>query len=511
MKEALEIYLVIGVVVVALGAVIGFLTRQFLSRRGLRAAHEDAQRLIEEALTRERETILAAKEEALRIQVAAEAENRERRADLQRLDRRLGRKEENLDRKSEALDHRERALRAKEEEAASLRAEIEDLRANIRLELEHVSGLSSEEAKDLLLRAVEDEVRQEASLRAREVEAQLQQEADERAREVVGQAIQRCAGVVVAETTVTVVPLPNDEMKGRIIGREGRNIRALEAATGVDLIVDDTPDAVTLSSFDPVRREVARVALEKLILDGRIHPARIEETVEKARQEVEAIINEEGEKAVFEARVQRLHPELVKILGQLKFRFSYGQNVLAHSLEVSHLAAMMAAEMGANVEVAKRGGLLHDIGKAVDHEVPGPHALIGGDLAHRYGESPAVVEAIAAHHDEREASHVEAALVTAADAISGARPGARRESLDRYLKRLEALEGVATSFPGVEKCYAIQAGREVRVIVKANEVDDLGSVRLARDMVKKIEDTLQYPGQIKVTVVRETRAVEYAK
>jgi len=377
--------------------------------------------------------------------------------------------------------------------------------------LERIASLSQDQAKELLLKAVEDEVRQDAARRIRQIEAEAREEADRRAREIITLAIQRYACETVAETTVSVVPLPNDEMKGRIIGREGRNIRALEQATGVDLIVDDTPEAVILSAFDPVRREIARLALTRLIYDGRIHPTRIEEVVAKARQEVEAIIQEEGEQACYKLGIHGMHPELIKLLGRLKFRTSYGQNVLYNSVETAHLAAMMAAEIGADVKVAKRAGLLHDIGKAVDHEVEGPHALIGAELAKRYGESPKVVHAIAAHHNEEECTSLEAILVQAADAISGARPGARRETLEAYIKRLESLESVASSFDGVEKAFAIQAGREVRIIVKPDQIDDLGAVRLARDIARKIEENLEYPGQIKVTVMRETRAVDYAK
>ena len=493
------------------GVGLGFLTRELVSRKRIRAAEEQAMSLLAEARTKQKEILLEAKDEAIKIRAAAEAESRERRADLQRQERRIAQKEENLDRKAEALERRERTLANKEKEIEAIRNQVEELkRAQLR-ELERISGLSNAEAKELLLKSIEDEVRQDANRRVREIEAEAKEEAEERARRIIALAIQRLASDVVSETTVSTVPLPNDEMKGRIIGREGRNIRALENATGVDLIIDDTPDAVTLSGFDPVRREIARVALSKLVLDGRIHPARIEEVVEKAKREVEVAIREEGEQAAVKAGVHGLHPELIKLLGRLKYRYSYGQNVLMHSLEVAHLSAMMAAELGADVNVARMAGLLHDIGKAVDHEVEGPHALIGADLCRRLGKSPKIVHAIAAHHGEEEPATVEAFIVSAADAISGARPGARRESLEQYVKRLEALESVANSFAGVEKSFAIQAGREIRILVKPDEVDDLGAVRLARDIVKKIEESLEYPGQIKVTVVRETRIVDYAK
>ncbi|MCL4368496.1 MAG: ribonuclease Y, partial [Actinobacteria bacterium] len=397
-------------------------------------------------------------------------------------------------------------------ETETVRSEAEELKGKQLAELERISGMGREDARQVLLKQIEDEVRADAVRRVREIEAEAKEESDRRAREIVAMAIQRCAADQVAETTVSVVPLPNDEMKGRIIGREGRNIRALESATGVDLIIDDTPDAVTLSGFDPVRREVARVALQKLISDGRIHPARIEEVVIKSKQEVDNLIKEEGEQAAIKAGVHGLHPELSKLLGRLKFRTSYGQNVLMHSVEVAHIAGMLATELGADVTVAKTAGLLHDLGKAVSHEVEGPHAIIGAELVKRYGKSAKIASAIGNHHGELdEPQTIESIIVQAADAISGARPGARRESVENYVKRLEALESVANSFEGVEKSFAIQAGREVRIIVKPDEVDDLSAVRLARDIVKKIEETLEYPGQIKVTVLREVRAVDFAK
>ncbi|MDO8673991.1 MAG: ribonuclease Y [Dehalococcoidia bacterium] len=499
------------IVVAAIGTLAGYYARRVLSARKVKAYEEDTLKVHSEAKTKAREAILEAKDEAIRIRAAAEAENRDRRAEIQRLERRLTQKEETLDKKLEAIDRRDKSIAVKEKEAEALRAQAEDLRRQQRQEMERVARLSTDEAKELLLKAIEDEVRQDASRRIRNIETQFKEESERRAREIIALSLQRCATDVVSETVVSTVPLPNEEMKGRIIGREGRNIRALEQATGVDLIIDDTPDAVTLSAFDPVRREVARIALNKLILDGRIHPARIEEVVQKARHEVEATIREEGEQAAYKAGVHGLHADLIKLLGRLKYRYSYGQNVLQHSLEVTFLAGVMASELGADVNVCKRAGLLHDIGKAVDHEVEGPHALIGADIAKRFSTAPKVVHAIASHHGEEEPVSVEAFIVSTADAISGARPGARRESLEHYVKRLEALETVANSFPGVEKSFAIQAGREVRIIVKPEEIDDLASVRLARDIVKKIEDSLDYPGQIKVTVIRETRAVDYAK
>jgi len=510
----LQLIPVILVVAIAVGGVafaFGYFYKEYRVKDAVKEAEISTSKLIAEAQAKHRELLLEAKDEAIRIRAAAEAEVRDRRADLLRQERRIQQKEEGLDRKTEALERRERAIAQREKDIEAAKHEAENLRRQQLAELERISGLTVLEARNELLKAIEDEARQDANRRVREVEAAAKEEGERRARKIIAACIQRCAADQVAETTVSVVPLPNDEMKGRIIGREGRNIRALESATGVDLIIDDTPDAVTLSAFDPVRREVARVALAKLISDGRIHPARIEEVVQKAKQEVDITMREDGEQAMLQAGVHGLHPELIRLLGRLRFRTSYGQNVLAHSVEVAVLAAMMAAEIGADVSVARMAGLLHDIGKAVDHEVEGPHALIGADLARRFGKSARVVHAIAAHHGDEEPQSIEPILIQAADAISGARPGARRETLESYIRRLEALEGVANSFPGVEKSFAIQAGREVRIIVKPDDVDDLGAFRLARDVVKKIEETLEYPGQIKVTVLRETRAVEYAK
>ena len=499
--------------VVGLGA--GYYWRKLASEARIKSAEAEAARILEtarrDADAKSREALVAAKEETLRMRNDLEREARERRSEQQRTERRLVQKEEGLDRKVENLEKRDESYRRREADLAKLEKSIADLHEQQVTELERVSGLSSGEARDLLLQNVEREIRAEAAQLVRDIEGQAKEEADHKARNVISLAIQRYAADHAAETTVSVVSLPNDEMKGRIIGREGRNIRTLETMTGIDLIIDDTPEAVILSGFDPVRREVARVALEKLISDGRIHPARIEEMVDKAKKEVAATIQGAGEQAMFDSGVHNLHPELVKLLGRLRFRYSYGQNVLKHSQEVAHLAATMAAELGANVQVARRAGLIHDIGKAVDHEVEGTHVAIGVDLARKFKEQPEVIQAVAAHHGDVEADSVEAVLVAAADAISASRPGARRETLEAYIKRLEKLEAIADTFDGVDKAYAIQAGREIRIIVKPDRVDDLAAVRLARDIVKKIEGKLDYPGQIKVTVIRETRAVEYAK
>jgi len=494
-----------------LGGVIALFSRHSIASRKLRSAEEEAQRLVAEATEKQKTVLLEAKEAAFNIKAEAESSYRERRSEFQRMERRLGQREENLDRRDEALQRREGSISNKEREVDRARSRAEELRQRQQHELELIATMTSAEAKELLLQRVESEIGEEASRRVREMEVRIRDECDRKSREILSQAMQRCATEVVAESTVSVVPLPGDEMKGRLIGREGRNIRALEHATGVDLIIDDTPEAVTLSCFDPVRREIARVALERLILDGRIHPARIEEMVQRARDEVEATIRTEGEQAATKASVHGLAPELIKLLGRLKYRFSYGQNVLMHSVEVALLAGMMAAEAGADVELTKKAGLLHDIGKAVDFETEGPHALIGADIVRQWDKSAAVVQAVAEHHGEVEITSAEGFIVSAADAISGARPGARRESLEHYLKHLEALEGIANSFQGVEKSYAIQAGREVRILVKPEDIDDLGAMRLARDVVKKVEESLNYPGQIKVTVIRETRAVDYAK
>ena len=486
-----------------------------LAEAKIASAEEAAKKLIADAIkeadSKKRETILEAKEDIHRLRTELDNEIKERRQEQQRVDKRLNQKEETLDRKLETVEKKDETLRLKETELGEMEQKIQELHQRQLHELERLSGLSQEEARELLLQNVKKETRHEAAQLIKEIENQTKQEAEKRAREIISQSIQRYAADHVAETTVSVVSLPNDEMKGRIIGREGRNIRALETLTGIDLIIDDTPEAVIVSGFDPVRREVARIALEKLIADGRIHPGRIEEMVSRAQKEVEAQIKEEGEQATFDSGIHGLHPELIKLLGRLNFRTSYGQNVLKHSLEVCHLAGMMAAEIGADVRLAKRAGLLHDIGKAIDHEVEGPHVTIGADVAKKYRESPAVVHAIAAHHGDLEPETVEAVLVQAADAISAARPGARRETLENYIKRLEKLEEIADSFQGVEKSYAIQAGREIRIIVKPDRVDDVIASQMARDIVKRIEGEMEYPGQIKVTVIREIRAVEYAR
>jgi len=507
--EILELSLV-GLACFILGGVIVFFARQLLASRKIRLAEEEVKRLLAEARDKQKAILLEAKEAAFNIKAEAEASYREQRTELQKLERRLTQKEENLERKSEAVERREYNISAKEKESERARAEIERLKQQQQHQLEVIANMSTAEAKELLLQRLESELRGEASQRVREMEARVKEESDEIARRILSQAIQRCATEVVAESTVSVVPLPSDEMKGRLIGREGRNIRALEHATGVELIIDDTPETVTLSSFDPVRREIARIALNKLILDGRIHPARIEEMVQRARKEVETVIQAEGEQAASKVGVQ-LHPELIKLLGRLKYRFSYGQNVLMHSIEVALLASMMAAEIGADVDIVKKAGLLHDLGKAVDFKAEGPHALIGANIVKQWEKSPKVAQAITEHHGETETTTVEGFIIATADAISGSRPGARRQSLEQYLKHLEALESIANSFPGVGKSYAIQAGREIRIMVKPEAIDDLGSMRLARDIVKKIEETLNFPGQIKVTVIRETRAVDYAK
>jgi ribonuclease Y len=503
------------IIYVVVGILLGFAGFVLYGKIKMQSVKESAKKLIDDSKKEvesiKREALLEAKEEALKVKNELERETRERRNDIQRLEKRLLQKEESLDRKFEVIEKKEDQLTKKDAEVERVRNELQEIHQKHRNELERISGLTSEEAKGILLKDVEEEVQQEVAIKIRDLEARAKEESDRRARDIISLAIQRCAADHVAEATVSVVALPNDEMKGRIIGREGRNIRALETLTGIDLIIDDTPEAVILSGFDPVRREVARLALEKLISDGRIHPARIEEMVEKAQKEVEAIIKEEGERATFETGIHGLHPEIIKLLGRLKYRTSYGQNVLKHSIEVSHLCGVLAGELGADINLAKRAGLLHDLGKAVNHEVEGPHVTIGADLAKKFREGVQVINAIAAHHGDVDPLTIEAVLVQAADAVSAARPGARRETLETYIKRLEKLENIADSFDGVEKAYAIQAGREIRIMVKPDKVDDLNSVRIAREIVKRIEDELEYPGQIKVTVIRETRAVDYAK
>ena len=506
---------IIGVVALAGGFAGGFLYRKKVSEKEISSAEEEGRRIVNEAIrnaeSKKKEALLEAKEEILKSRTDYEKEEKSRRADLQRQENRLQQKEENLDRKLETIEKKEESLAQKHAAMEKEQEEIRTIKQSQTAMLEKISGFTADEAKEYLIQQVESEVTHETALKIKEVESRMKEECETRAREVVAQAIQRCAADSVAELTVSVVPLPNDEMKGRIIGREGRNIRALETATGVDIIIDDTPEAVIVSAFDPIRREIARLTVERLINDGRIHPARIEEMVEKAKKEVENQIREAGEAAVFETNQHGIHHELVKLLGRLKYRTSYGQNVLKHSIEVSHLAGLMAAELGADVQLAKRAGLLHDIGKAVDHEAEGTHVTLGGELARKYHESPDVVHCILAHHNDVEPQTVEAVLVQAADAISAARPGARRESLENYIKRLEKLEEIATSFPGVEKCYAIQSGREVRIMVKPDDVTDDGTKILAKEIAKRIEKEMEYPGQIRVNVIRETRSMEYAK
>ncbi len=498
-----------------LGALIGFNYRKRIAESKIGVAEQRAEKIVEDAKkdaeAKKKEILLEAKEESLKTKNELEREVRERRNELQRNERRLIQKEESLDRKADAYEKKEEQLQKKMEELEKQKEEVEKLHTQEVLELERISGLTSEEAKNYILATVENEVKHEATIMIKDIESKAKMEAERRAKDIVANAIQKCAVDHVAETTVSVVQLPNDEMKGRIIGREGRNIRALETLTGIDLIIDDTPEAVILSGFDPIRREVARLALEKLIVDGRVHPSRIEEMVEKAKKEVEVIIRDEGEAATFETGVNGLHPELVRLLGKLKYRTSYGQNVLKHSIEVAHLTGLMAAELGVDVNIAKRAGLLHDIGKSVDHEMEGSHASIGVGLCKKYKESSIVINAVEAHHGDVDPQSIIAVLVQAADAISAARPGARRETLESYIKRLQKLEEIADNFKGVEKSFAIQAGRELRIIIMPEDVTDEGMTLLARDIAKKIEDELEYPGQIKVNLIRETRAIEYAK
>ncbi len=509
-------YVIITIIAVFIvSVVIGYFVRKSIAEAKISSAEILAKRIIEDAEksseSKKREILLEAKEEGIRLRNEVEKENKERRSELLRTERRLIQKEESLDRKNESLEKKDESLSKKELEVEKVKSDLKDIYIKQVTELERVSGLSSEEARQILLDDIEKEIQHESAKMIKEIEDRAKEEGERKARDIISLAIQRCAADHVAETTVAVIPLPSDEMKGRIIGREGRNIRAFETLTGIDLIIDDTPEAVILSGFDPIRREVARISLEKLIVDGRIHPARIEEMVEKSKKEVEVQIREAGEQATFETGVHGLHPELIILLGRLNYRTSYGQNVLKHSTEVSHLAGLMAAELGADVQLAKRGGLLHDIGKAVDHEVEGPHVTIGVDLAKKYREHHEVIHTIAAHHGDEEPKTIEAVLVQAADAISAARPGARRETLENYIRRLKTLEEIASTFEGVEKSFAIQAGREIRIMVKPDKVDDIGSIRLVREVAKKIESELDYPGQIKVTVIRETRVVDYAK
>ena len=513
----IEIVLVVLAVVVAIvaGFAAGISYRKKVAEREIGSAEQEATRLINEAIrsgeNRKKEMLLEAKDEIHKSRTEYEKEVKERRGELNKQERRLQQKEESLDKKTDAFERKEEDLSRRMSEVAQNKAQVEEIKQQQLATLEKLSELTQEEAKQYLLDTVESDVRHDAAMKIKEIEAQFKEEADEKAREVIAIAIQRCAADHAAETTVSVVPLPNDEMKGRIIGREGRNIRTLETITGVDLIIDDTPEAITVSSFDPVRREVARLALEKLIADGRIHPTRIEDMVEKARKEVDRTIREEGERACYETGVHNLNPELIKILGRQKYRTSYGQNVLNHSIEVSHIAGLMASELGVDVAMAKRAGLLHDLGKSIDHEVEGSHVQLGADLARKYKENPIIVNAIEAHHGDVEPKTIIAVLVQAADAVSAARPGARRENVENYVRRLQKLEELTGSYPGVEKAYAIQAGREVRIMVKPEEVSEDNMILLARDVAKKIEAELEYPGQIKVNVIRETKAVEYAK
>ncbi|MVB11308.1 Ribonuclease Y [Caprobacter fermentans] len=503
----------------AVAAVISFLGgvahRKKIAEYTIGSAEQEAKRIVSDAIktaeAKKKEAILEGKDEIHRQRTESERELNERRKEIQRQERRIQQKEETLDKKTESLEAKDEILNNKLKHAEERLGEAEALKKSQFEMLERISGFTKDQAKDYLLNNLENELTHEKAVKLMEFDQQTREESEKTAREIISTAIQRCAADHVAEATISVVPLPNDEMKGRIIGREGRNIRAIETMTGVDLIIDDTPEAITLSCFEPVRREVARIALEHLIADGRIHPARIEETIEKARREVDATIKQEGEHAVIEAGVNGVHPELVKLLGRLRYRTSYGQNVLNHSLEVAYLAGMMASELGLDPTVARRAGLLHDIGKALDHEIEGSHVDIGVDMARKYKESDAVVHAIQAHHGDVEAKTIVACLVQAADAISAARPGARRENLENYIKRLEKLEAVASSFDGVDRSYAIQAGREIRIMVKPESVGDDKMVLLARDICKKIESDLEYPGQIKVTIIRESRAIEYAK
>ena len=506
---------VAAAVALLIGILVGIQIRKKKAEREISSAEDEAKRIINEAIksaeSKKREALLEAKEEILKNRAEYEKEVKERRADMQRQERRLQQKEENIDRKTDAIEKKEEALAEKHDAILKEQDEIKLIKRSQTEMLERISGFTADQAKEYLIQQVESEVTHETAMKIKEIEARAKDEADQRAREIVATAIQRCAADHVAEITVSVVPLPNDEMKGRIIGREGRNIRTLETLTGADLIIDDTPEAITVSCFEPVRREVARLALEKLIADGRIHPTHIEEMVEKARREVDAVIRAEGERAVLETGVRGVHPELQKLLGRLHYRTSYGQNVLQHSIEVSHIAGMMAAELGADVTAAKRAGLLHDIGKAVDHEMEGTHIQLGVEFCRKYKEKEDIIHAIQAHHGDVEAQTVVACLVQAADAVSAARPGARRENLENYIKRLEKLEEITSDYPGVEKSYAIQAGREVRVMVKPEQVSEDQMVILAHDLARRIESELEYPGQIKVHVLRETKVVEYAK
>ena len=507
--------LIVGLIALLIGILAGYIIRKTIGEKAIGGAEQTAKNLIldaeNKAETIKKEIALKAKEDALKYKDEAEKEIKSRRSELSKSENRLNQKEETIDKKLENIERKEQSITAKEQNITRKQKELDELHSKQVAELEKISGYTRDEAKEILLKQVEKEIRYEASLMIKDIEQKAKEEGEKRAREIITTSIQRCAADHVAESTVSVVPLPNEEMKGRIIGREGRNIRAIENATGIELIIDDTPEAVILSGFDPVRREVARIALEKLIVDGRIHPARIEETVKKAEKEVNASIKEAGEQTLYDTGIHNLHPELVKLLGRLKYRTSYGQNVLKHSEEVSHLAGLMAGELGMDARLAKRAGLLHDIGKAIDHDKEGTHVDLGIEVLKKYKENQAVIDAMAAHHGDYEAKSLEAVLIAAADALSAARPGARRETLETYVKRLQQLEEIANNIKGVDKSFAIQAGREIRVIAQPDKVTDAEMPMLAREIAKKVEEELDYPGQIKVNIVRETRAVDYAK
>ncbi|MBN1995652.1 MAG: ribonuclease Y [Anaerolineae bacterium] len=504
-------YVIVAIVALVGGVALGYLYYRRVSKQTVESADVLAKGIIAQAEAQSKELEIRSKEEAIRVRGETEKEINRKRQELDRIEERLQKRQENLDRRFENIDKRERNLNKRQSQIDKRANEIEQLNEERLAELERISTMSRDEAKEMLLQAIETEARQDMARVLRQVEADVKEEADRKARKIIALAMQRIASDQVSETTVSSVPLPSDDMKGRIIGRQGRNIRAFENATGIDVIVDDTPEAIILTGFDPVRREVARLAMSRLITDGRIHPARIEKLVKKVREEVNQIIQEEGERAAYEAGVHRLHPELIKLLGRLKYRTSYGQNQHAHAVEASRLAVIIANELGAEIEICREGALLHDIGKAVDHEVEGPHAIIGADIAKRYGVNEKVINCIASHHHEVEQESLEAVIVEVADAISGARPGARRESLENYVKRIKALEEVANSFKGVEESFAIQAGREIRIIVRPEEVDDYEAIKMSKEIARQVEESLEYPGQIKVTVVRETRAIDYAK